>query len=198
MNQTKEQSVVIIKPDGVRRALMGKIITRLERAGLKIVACKMVTVDADFVGRHYRDNKDYHRSVGEKTLENYEKYCLNATDHLGTDDPIEIGRIVRKWNMEFLSSGPVLAMIFEGPHAIEMVRKIVGHTFPQKAEPGTIRGDYTVDSPLISNLRKSSVRNLIHASGDEEEAAHEVKLWFSQEEIQSYKRVDEALLFEGK
>ena len=106
-----EQTVVLIKPDGVRKGIIGEVLARFERVGLKLVASKMIWVDKTFVGKHYKDDDAYHKSVGEKTLENYQKYGMDAKENLGTKNPIEIGQIVRKWNMEFLSSGPVFAML---------------------------------------------------------------------------------------
>jgi nucleoside-diphosphate kinase len=105
---------------------------------------------------------------------------------LGTDDPVEIGRMVRNWNMDFLSSGPVMAMLLEGPDAVIIVRKLVGHTFPSEALPGTIRGDFALDNAYLSNLQKRTTQNIIHASGDKDEAEFERKLWFKEEEIYSY------------
>jgi nucleoside-diphosphate kinase len=94
--------------------------------------------------------------------------------------------MVRMWNMEFLSSGPVFAMLLEGPNAVMIVRKIVGHTFPSEAMPGTIRGDFSFDSAYDSNLQKRTTRNIIHASGSVKEAQFEKKLWFKRGEIYSY------------
>jgi len=181
-----EDTVVIIKPDGVEKGLIGEIISRLERVGLKLAAGKLVWVDKTFIGKHYRDNKDYLKSVGEKTLENYKKYGFDPKEGLGTGDPIKIGRLARNWNMEFLSSGPVFAMLWRGPGAILVVRKIVGHTFPSEALPGTIRGDFSADSAYLSSVEKRTTRNLIHASGNAEEAKFERKLWFRENEIYSY------------
>jgi nucleoside-diphosphate kinase len=198
MPQTKsltQRTVVIIKPDGVQRAVSGEIITRFERAGLKIIGMKMIWVKQDLVGKHYPDKEDYLRSIGKKTLENYKKYGIDPGEHIGTMDELEIGKIVRKWNMEYLTRGPVIAMILEAPHAVETVRKIVGHTFPQSAIPGTIRSDYAGDSPYLSNTLKRSVKNLIHASGSVEEAEFEIALWFKNHQIHSYKRVDEDLVW---
>ena len=189
-----EQSVVLIKPDGVKRGLIGEIIRRLERAGLKIIAMKMVWVDKDKVGKHYADKKDYLLSVGKKTLETYKKYGKDPKESLGTMDPLEIGKIVRKWIMEFLSSGPVLAILLEGPGAVAVVRKIVGPTFPSDALPGTIRGDYSFDSAHFANEKKRVAKNLIHASGSVEEAEFERQLWFHEDEIYSYKRSEEEVM----
>lgn len=181
-----EQTVVLIKPDGVRKRIVGQVLERFERVGLKIVASKMIWVDKTFVGEHYRDDKTYHKSVGEKTLENYQKYGMDPKENLGTKDPVRIGKMVRKWNMEFLSSGPVVAVLLEGPGAVSLVRKIVGHTFPAEALPGTIRGDFALDSAFLSNLQKRTTQNIVHASGSTEEAEFEKKLWFKEEEIYSY------------
>lgn len=188
-----QKTVVLIKPDGVKRGLVGQILERFEKVGLKLVAMKMIWVDGELVGKHYQDDEDYHKSVGVKTLENYAKYGFDANETLGVTDPIEIGRLVRKWNMEFLSSGPVVAMIIEGENAVEIVRKMVGHTFPQSAVPGTIRGDYSIESAMGSNISKRATRNLIHASGKPEEAEFEMKLWFKENEIYKYKRIEENL-----
>ena len=181
-----EQTVVLVKPDGVKKGIIGQVLSRFERVGLKPVAVKMIWVDKTFVGKHYKDDVKYHKTVGEKTLENYQKYGVDPKENLGTKDPVEIGRMVRKWNMEFLSSGPVVAMLIEGPGSVFLVRKIVGHTFPAEALPGTVRGDFALDSAFLSNLQKRTTQNIVHASGSLEEAQFERKLWFKENEIYSY------------
>jgi len=181
-----DQTVVLIKPDGVRKGIIGEILGRFERVGLKIVAAKMIWVDKTFVGKHYKDDNTYHKTVGSKTLENYQKYGIDANESLGTKDTVKIGKMVRNWNMEFLSSGPVFALLLEGPDAVLIVRKIVGSTFPSDALPGTIRGDFSLDSAYIANLQKRTTQNVIHASGSKEEAEFEKKLWFKRSEIYSY------------
>ncbi len=181
-----EQTVVLIKPDGVKRGIIGEIATRFERVGLKIVAAKLAWVDKTHIGKHYKDDKSYLISVGKKTLENYKKYGLDPGEKLGTQDPVKIGKLIRKWNMEFMTSGPVFAFLLEGPGAVEVVRKIVGHTFPAEALAGTIRGDYAFESAYLANSEARTVRNLIHASGDRREAEFEKKLWFKKEEIYRY------------
>lgn len=182
----KQKTVVLIKPDGVRKGIIGEVISKFEKVGLKLVAAKLIWVDKTHVGKHYADDDEYHKVVGEKTLENYDKYGFDANESLGTKDPVEIGKIIREWNMEFLSSGPVFAILLEGPDAVRIVRKIVGDTFPADASPGTIRGDYSLDSAKISNIAKRSTQNIVHASGNEEEANFERKLWFKEEEIYDY------------
>lgn len=194
-NPMKERTVVLFKPDAVKRGLVGEILARFEKAGLKIVALKMVWIDKNLVAKHYSDNKEYLISVGHKTLRTYEEYGRDPKEELGTKDPQEIGKMVRQWNMIFLSSGPVVAVLLEGLHAVDNVRMMAGNTLPRFAEPGTIRGDYSLDSPILANLNKRSVKNIIHASGNVKEAKFEEQLWFHQKEIHDYKRADEDIMF---
>jgi len=191
-----ERTLVLIKPDGVKRGIIGEIIARFEKAGLKPVGMKMIWVDKDLVAKHYpTDRVELLKGIGEKTLNSYAEIGKDAKKELGTDDPVEIGKLVNAWNMEALSIGPVIAIVFEGIHAVATVRKITGFTLPHSAAPGTIRGDYSIDSPALANERKRPVRNLIHASGNLEEAEYEIKLWFRPEELHSYKRADEDVMF---
>ena len=190
-----EKTVVLIKPDGVKKGLIGEILSRFEKVGLKLVASKLIWIDKTHVGKHYADKDDYHKTVGEKTLENYKKYGFDAKENLGTTDSIEIGRMVRQWNMEFLTSGPIVVVLLQGVHAVDAVRMMVGNTLPRFATPGTIRGDYSLDSPILANLNKRTVKNMIHASSSIEEASFEEQLWFHQGEIYDYKRADEAVMF---
>ena len=192
----KERTVVLVKPDGVKRALIGEVIHRFEKAGLKIVALKMVWVDKEMVSKHYPDSRtELLEGIGKKTLDTYEKYGKDPKEELGTMDPLEIGRMVNSWNIDLLTSGPVIAILLEGIHAIDNVRMMAGNTLPVFAAPGTIRGDFSIDSPALANTRKRSVRNIVHASGNTEEAKYEEQLWFRESEIYDYKRVDEEVMF---
>jgi len=192
-----EKTVVLLKPDAVKRGLIGEITTRFEKAGLKIVAMKMVWADKEMVGKHYPDDRiEFLKGMGGKTLETYEKFGMDVNEALGTKDPLEIGKMVNSWNIEFLSSGPVVAILLEGLHAIDNVRMIAGNTLPTFANPGSVRGDFSVDSPALANKKKRSVRNLMHASGNPEEAKYEEELWFHENEIHAYKRSDEDTMFE--
>jgi len=193
----KERTLVLVKPDGVKRGITGDIIHRFEKAGLKIAGMKMIWVDNELIARHYpMDREEFLIGMGKKTLETYEKYGKDPNEELGTMDPKEIGKMINKWNIDFLSSGPVVAMVLEGNHAIDNVRRIAGKTLPAFAEPGTIRGDYSVDSPALANEKKRSVHNIVHASGNMEEAKYEIELWFHENELYSYKRADEEVMFE--
>ncbi|MFH0853641.1 MAG: nucleoside-diphosphate kinase [bacterium] len=193
----KERTVVLIKPDGVKRGLVGEVTQRFEKVGLKIIAMKMVWIDKDMAAKHYPDDRtELLIGIGNKTLDAYKKYGMDPNEELGTMEPLEIGKMVNNWNMDFLTSGPVVAILMEGNHAIDNVRMMAGHTLPVFAEPGTIRGDYSIDSPALANQRKRTVRNIIHASGNEEEAIYEAQLWFHEAEIHDYKRTDEQTMFE--
>jgi len=187
-----EQTLVVLKPDAVARGISGEIISRFERVGLKLVACKLIKVSKELAEKHYpKDREEFIRGMGQKTLDNYKALGIDVKKELGTDDNYQIGLMIRQWLIEMITVGPVLAMVWEGPHSVELVRKLVGHTLPLAASPGTIRGDYSFDSSYLANTGKRAIKNLLHASGNLEEAKYEVSLWFSQDEIYQYERVEE-------
>jgi nucleoside-diphosphate kinase len=190
-----ERTLVFLKPDGVQRGLIGSVLERFERAGLKVVGMKMVHAGRDLLDRHYPNNEAFLRTLGGKTKEAFAAYSLDVKAQTGSDDPLEIGGQVRGWLIDYVSSGPVAAFVLEGIHAISVVRKLVGDTLPYRAAPGSIRGDYAIDSPTVANLMNRPVRNLIHASGSVEEAQMEIALWFRPEELHAYRRADEAVMF---
>ncbi|MDR7410099.1 MAG: nucleoside-diphosphate kinase [Armatimonadota bacterium] len=191
----RERTLVLVKPDGIQRGLVGEILARFERAGLKLVALKMVRAPRELLERHYPADETFLRTIGGKTKEAFEAYGLDVRERMGTEDPVEVGRRVREWLVDFMASGPVVAAVVEGVHAVSAVRKLVGQTLPVFADPGTIRGDWSTDSPTLANLEQRPVRNLVHASGTLEEAEYEVRLWFREDEIHAYRRADEAALF---
>jgi nucleoside-diphosphate kinase len=176
--------------------LTGEILTRLERAGLKIVGLKMLQADKQTAERHYGSDPDYLRNIGQRTLKTCEDYKLDPLSEIGTSDPLEIGMKVREWNISFLTSGPIIALVLQGPHAVENVRLLIGNTIPMWAAPGTIRRDYTLDSAALANKKSRVARNLIHASGNKAEAEAEIALWFKPSEICEYIRADESAMFE--
>lgn len=187
-----EQTLIVVKPDGVVRGLTGEILSRFEKAGLKLIAAKMVVVSRELAEKHYpHDREELWTGIGNKTLDNYKKFEADAKELLGTNDPKEIGAMVRVWLLEYITNGPVFAAVLEGPHAVELVRKICGHTLPLQASPGTIRGDFSFDSSFLANTGKRAIKNLIHASGTVEEARYEIPLWFTPSEQISYRRVEE-------
>ena len=191
----EEKTLVLIKPDGVKRGLIGEIIRRIEQRGLKIIALKMFQATREQIDNHYPKDPKWVSRLGEKTLGTYGKYSLDPIKELGTDKPDEIGKMVREWIIDFMVSGPLVKIIIQGVHAVDMVRKICVNTLPNLAEMGTIRGDYSVDSPALANAGKRGVHNIIHASETPEEAEHELEYWFSPEEIHEYKRAEEDIMF---
>jgi nucleoside-diphosphate kinase len=188
-----QRSLVLLKPDAVKRGLVGEILHRFERAGLKMVAVKLVLADKALAESHYPNSVAWKTKVGQRTIDDCLKYGIDLMANMGTTDPLKVGEIVKQWNVEFLTSGPVLAIVFEGVNTVERIRDLVGDTVPVMATPGTIRGDFSLDSAIAANRRKRTIYNLIHASGSEEEAVEEIKLWFKESEITSYRRVHEDL-----
>ena len=152
-----QKTLVLIKPDGIKRGLVGEIIKRIERTGLKIISMKMTWIDKNFAEEHYFDVK--------------ERYDKRILDNL----------------VEYITEGPVIAICFEGIDAISLIRKIVGSTYPNEAMPGTIRGDFCHISKDYANKNKRRVGNLIHASANEKDAKTELALWFSVDEMHKYK-----------
>jgi len=195
MKPNEEKTVILVKPDGVKRGLIGEVIKRIEARGLKVIAMKMIMASKEHAHSHYPNTEPWLRGMGEKTLENYRQYGKDPVQEIGTDDALEIGKKVAQWNVDFLTSGPMVAMVVQGIHAVDMVRKIVGKTVPAVAEMGTIRGDFSVDSPTLANAGKRALHNVVHASGDQSEATHELEHWFKPEEIHAYKRAEEDIMF---
>ena len=174
----RERTLVIVKPDAYTRGLTGTILARLEQRGLAVEAMRVSRNETVIIEDHYPRSEEWLTAVGNKTLGDYAKLGVSARERLGTDDAVEIGRMVRRWLTEFLLSAPIVPMVISGNRAIETVRKLVGSTLPVDAAPGTIRGDFSSDSPDIANEEQRPVRNLVHASGDPEEAEREIMLWF--------------------
>lgn len=186
-----ERTLVLIKPDGVQRGLIGQIISRFERCGLKIIAMKMVYASKELAGKHYADDEAWMKAVGEKTIRSYK-----AQGKEFDLTPLEQGRRVRQWLMNYISSSPIVALAIEGHNAVKNVRKVVGPTVPGDAPAGTIRGDFSFDTPVLGDLQRRPIKNLIHASGTAEEAEREIRVWFRDDEIHAWKRVDEDLFYE--
>lgn len=182
----EEKTLVLIKPDGVKRGLIGQIIARIEQRGLKIVSLEMVWARPEQVDNHYPKSREWVERIGQKTAENYKKYGLDLKKELGLEDPYQIGLEVRKWLVEYMTSGPMVKAVVSGNHAIEMVRQLAGSTMPAQAQIGTIRGDFSIDDAARANREKRAIRNIIHASETPEEAANELNLWTSAEDVFDY------------
>lgn len=190
-----EQTLVLLKPDSVLRGLVGQILARFENAGLKIVGLKVVQPSRDFIASHYPNTPDWIRGMGEKTLSNYKEQGKDPIKEMGVDDAMQIGEMIVQWNVEYLAMGPIVALVLEGGHAIQVVRKLVGSTLPLNATPGTIRGDFSSASPTIANALRHSIHNMIHASSTTAEAEYEIAYWFGKDALVSYQRADEGVLF---
>lgn len=189
---SKERTLIVIKPDGVQRSLIGEIIRRYERLGLKLVAVKMMVPSVEHIEKHYTLDPNWRRITGEKTIKSYQDKGLTPPSL----DPLEITAKILANLKKYMSSGPVIAMVWQGAHAVKIVRKITGGTEPLTSDVGTIRGDYMVDSYSMSDEDGRAVRNLIHASGSVEEANMEIKHWFKEEEIINYSLVQESILYD--
>jgi nucleoside-diphosphate kinase len=185
-----EKSLVLVKPDAVQRGLVGEIIARFERCGLKLIGMKMVYADKSIAGEHYADDEEWLKSVGAKTKESYAKKGVELKE-----SELEIGQNIRQKLMDFISMSPVVALCIEGHNAVSHIRKIVGPTSPGDALPGTIRGDLSFDTYQLADKSGRPIQNLIHASGTVDEAEREVKVWFTDEELHAWERIDEPLMY---
>lgn len=188
-----ERTLVIIKPDGLQRSLVGEIIGRFERIGLKIAALKITVPTPEHVEAHYTLDPAWRLDNGKKSIKGY---ADRGQKHPLGDDPLVVNaETLRKLKL-YMASGPVIPMVLEGAHAVEIVRKIVGGTEPRGAVPGTIRGDFVLDSYYMADSDIRSIRNLIHASGSVSEAEKEIPHWFKPGEVIDYKLVQEAILYD--
>ena len=188
----KEQTLIIIKPDGVQRSLVGEVIGRFERVGLKLVAMKMIVPGEDQIEQHYTLDPDWRRVTGEKTIESYKK----KGEEPPSDDPLEITAIILENLKKYMTSGPVVVMVWQGAHAVQLVRKLIGGTEPLSSDVGTIRGDFVMDSYKMADTDGRAVRNIAHASGSVEEANNEIKHWFDESEVIDYRLVQEQVLYD--
>lgn len=180
----------MVKPDGVQRGLVGEILTRFEKKGLKVVAMKMVWPDEDMAKKHYDMPESDKILLGERTLASYKEKGVELKQ-----TPIEIAENVQKRLIKYLTTGPVVAFVIEGAHAVQHVRKIRGATNPLAADVGTITADYTIDSYFVSDPDERAIRNLVHASGSVDEANREIELWFKDIEIHDYELAIEKILY---
>lgn len=179
---------MLVKPDGVRKGLVGEIIKRFEQRDLKVVALEMFMPAYKEMNDHYPKDDAWLKRIGERTTATYQKYGHDIKRDFGTTDLKKIGQIVRKWLVDYMTSAPLVKMVVQGVHAVDMVRKIVGPTMPYLAEMGTIRGDFSADSAISANIEKRAIYNLIHASETPEEAKHEIAHWFGKKGVFKYKR----------
>ena len=180
-----QKTFVLIKHDGIQRGLVGEVVKRFEQKGIKIIAMKMVHPTKEQAEKHYRITEEWIQKLAGNT-----RAAAKAKGKELKETDSEIAKRVHGWNVKYLTEGPVIVMALEGYHAIEIVRKIVGHAESRQAEIGTIRGDFSVDSYDLADANQRSIRNILHASGSKEEAAHELSVWFKNEEFFDYEKHD--------
>lgn len=187
----KERTLVIIKPDGIQRTLMGEIIKRIERTGLKFVGLKFLLAAEDQCWNHYHKNEAWFLEKGNRIISDRKNQNLPIEK-----EPMEYGKEIIQSNVDFFTSGPVLAMVVEGSGVVGIVKKLVGSTEPMTSDVGTIRGDLTLDSYELSSVDNRAVRNLIHCSDSPAEAQREIKIWFDDQELINYRLVAEQILYD--
>jgi nucleoside-diphosphate kinase len=189
---SKERTLILIKPDGIQRTLIGEIIGRYERLGLKLAAMKMLVTNPDHIEKHYTLDLTWRKVTGDKTIQSYIDKGLKPP----SDDPLAITAKILENLKKYMTSGPIIAMVWQGANAVSIVRKITGKTEPLTSDVGTIRGDFVLDSYQMSDEDGRSVRNLIHASGSVKEAEMEIDHWFKPEEIINYRLVQEQIIYD--
>lgn len=189
----KERTFVIIKPDAVQRSLVGEIIKRFERTGLKITYMNFGMLDEAKLWDHYNKDDAWYEKKGKGMIEDLKKAGKEVDESRGA---IEYGKDMIRLLVDFMVAGPVVTMVLEGNQAVAVVKKLVGGTEPATSDVGTIRGDFTIDSYNISAVDNRSVRNLIHCSDEVEEAKREIKLWLSDEKLLDYTIVQERILYD--
>ena len=192
-----ERTLIVVKPDAVKRALVGKIFQRFEDVGLKLLACKMIRPTREEIDSNYPHTEEWYKGMGEKVLANIKDSELDAMTELGTEDPLKLGRMIGEKIVDYWLEGPVIASVWGGNHAIKVARKIRGFTVPALADAGTILGDYSSDSSTRALKEGRTGRTFIHASGDQDEAKREIEHWFGKDAqlFEDYDRVDHLATF---
>jgi nucleoside-diphosphate kinase len=190
-NKNTERTVVFIKPESIQRHLTGEFISRFERRGLKLIACKLIAPTTEQVGKHYPDDESWLVPTGEKALKSYKEKGIDITA-----GPIEIAKQIRERLIEHFADRPLLVTVWEGPNAIAMGRKTAGATNCLLADVGSIRGDFSMESYDLADALERPIHTLIHASGAVDEAENEIKIWLTPQEILDYDLLDETVIYE--
>ncbi len=186
----KERTLIAIKPESIQRHLIGEFTSKFEKRGLKLVACKLIVPTQEQIAKHYPDDEEWYISCGTKTLEGYKARGIDPG--MG---PIELAKITRKRLMDHFTDRPLLLMVWEGPHAVDLGRKTAGATNPLIADIGSIRGDYSMESYELADDINRPVHTLIHASSSREDAEKEIKIWFKEDEMIDYDLMMETVFY---
>jgi len=187
----KERTFVIVKPDGVQRSLVGEIIRRFENTGLKLVGMKMTMLPEEKLWKHYDKDDEWFLKKGTNIVKNREDAGLPIEK-----EALEYGKDIIRALVKYMTAGPVVMLAIEGNQAVAVVKKLVGETEPATSDVGTIRGDLTIDSYAICSVDDRAVRNLIHCSDEMENANKELAMWFPEEDLISYRSVQESILYD--
>ena len=184
-----ERTLVLLKPDAVSRGIVGEIVTRFEKVGLRIAAMKMLYATKEQLEDHYFKDDEWLIRKGKDIIKN--------KGYPATYDPKKAGKEIVDGLVKDMMLSPIIALVLEGHNAVKVVRKICGPTNVEDALPGTIRGDYSHDTYLLANVSDRPILTIVHASGDLADAQKEVKIWFSDDEIYDYERADTRLHYRG-
>ncbi len=187
----EERTLVILKPDTIQRSLMGEIIRRFERTGLKFTAMKMAVATEAQLLKHYNKNEEWFLKKGNRIIEDLKSHGLPVEK-----EAMEYGKDIIRTIVHYMTAAPVVLMILEGNEAVKVVTKLVGTTEPATSDVGTIRGDYTVDSYGHSSYENRAVRNLVHQSESPEEAEREIAIWFADSEVMNYVTAQERIMYD--
>ena len=187
----KERTLVILKPDALQRSLIGEIIRRIERVGLKLVAVKLLLATEEQCWAHYQKDDEWYLKKGQRVIDDRKAHSLTIDK-----EPLEYGKDIIRTIVDYMVSGPALGLVIEGLGAVAVSKKLVGSTEPSTSDVGTIRGDFTIDTYGVSALDNRAVRNLVHCSDRPEEAEREIPLWFEKKEIIDYRLVQEQILYD--
>ncbi|MFZ2026725.1 MAG: nucleoside-diphosphate kinase [Microgenomates group bacterium] len=188
-----EKTLLIIKPDAVKRALIGTIIETFEKTGLKLLGAKMVAPEAEVIKKHYPGTPEWITEMGNKTLASFKQTGADVQKIMGTTDPLKLGTFVYDRLIKYWQEGPIVVMVFEGPNAVTVARKLRGHTIPALAEPGTLHASFSYDSSTLSSSLDRVVKTFVHASGSVEEAEREIAYWFKDVQFETYVREVDSL-----
>ena len=181
----------MIKPDGVQRSLIGEIIKRIERTGLKIVGLKMFVPTEDQCWKHYNKDDAWFLKKGTSAVEARTKLGMVVDK-----EAIEYGKDIIRALVKYMTAGPVVGFVVEGNSSVAIVKKLVGCTEPATSDVGTIRGDYTIDTYNICDIDGRAVRNLIHCTDNPAESAYEIPIWFNENELLTYRLVQDEILYD--
>jgi len=183
-----ERTLIILKPDAVKRGLVGKVIETFENVGLKLMAAKMLRPDKQVIKNHYPGTSEWIKEMGEKTITSFKQSGDDVMKTFKTEDPEKLGQFIYERLIKYWMEGPIFVMVWQGPNAVTVARKLRGHTIPSLAVPGTLLAQYSFDSSPLSASLDRVVKTFIHASGSTDEAEREIKYWFGKTEFKSYQR----------